>query len=189
MFISHSPTRKPASNRHHKEPPRKRASTGIITRPSPRGWIRPGLDTKNMASTTWHTVEFSRNRRASNLSFRTGAEATALTYQTVWPGSNSSVSLELGRRGLPLEVLSLLASAPEGLAAGEPYRILRPVPTTPASPRRAWRLVNRTGSCDPFDPPHGETSATHGAASVSSSGGPARGDRPPGSIPVSVPPC
>ena len=75
MFISHPPTRRPASNRHHKEPPRKRASTGIITRPSPRGWIRPGLDTKNMASTTWHTVEFSRNRRASSSTLRSSSEA------------------------------------------------------------------------------------------------------------------
>ena len=33
------------------------------------------LDTKQMASTTWHTVEFSRNRRASSRAFPLSQEA------------------------------------------------------------------------------------------------------------------
>ena len=92
MLISHPPTRRPASNRHHKEPPRKRASTGIITRPSPRGWIRPGLDTTNMASTTWHTVEFSRNRRASSSTLRSSSEAVFSLRSSIYQAFSASLT-------------------------------------------------------------------------------------------------
>ena len=80
---------KAASNKHY-ERPEGHVDPASTRTPPPTGWtagsqsqpLRPPrhIGASHMASTTWHTVEFSRNRRASvrDLSIRPGGNLSNL---------------------------------------------------------------------------------------------------------------
>ncbi len=167
MSTWHPPT-KAGRQPTHETAPKGQSDSAVKRRPDPRGWTSllnlnqdPPHETARwtiLASTTWHTVEFSRNRRASARAFRLfvrGFVVLHLTGPSRRPRPPSRASGG-GRRPIPNCAAGALSSC--GSVRGRP----------PAGP--ATGIVPRC----PFLPAgrHREHYAGPGAGGKSGSGDP-----------------